>query len=124
MLPLFSQIDYFIECTQVPINILTPYFLTIFNLNFELHGRIQRGWGAGQVVGTPHGKSQSYIGFLSNTGRYPPENHKATKPAFNVGGPSLVSQQNDILMVFRWRANDGYLDPQSPHQLQKKKRQC
>ena len=33
--------------------------------------------------GTPE-KSQN-IGFLSNTGQDPLKNHKATKPAFNVG---------------------------------------
>ena len=32
-------------------------------------------------------KSQN-IGFLSNNGPDPPKNHKATKPAFNVG-PSI-----------------------------------
>ena len=35
------------------------------------------------------------IGFLSNTGMDPLENHKATKPEFNVG-PSLTHQQNAI----------------------------
>ena len=33
------------------------------------------------------------IGFLSNTGPEFLENHKATKPAFNVG-PSLARQRN------------------------------
>ena len=33
------------------------------------------------------------------------ENHKATKPAFNVE-PSSAHQRNTILMEFRWRAND------------------
>ena len=38
------------------------------------------------------------IGFLSNTGRGPPENHKDTKPAFNVVRSSftLLSQRNAI----------------------------
>ena len=39
------------------------------------------------------------------------ENHKATKPAFNVG-PSSARQRNGISM---------YLDPLSPHQLNKGK---
>ena len=45
------------------------------------------------------------IGFLSNTGLDPLKNHKATKPAFNVG-TSSVSQHNAILMEFSWQAND------------------
>ena len=51
----------------------------------------------------------------------PLKNHKATKPAFNVG-PSSARQRNAILMSFRWRADDGplivYLDPPSPYQLE------
>ena len=43
------------------------------------------------------------IGFPSNT-----ENHKATKPAFNVG-PSSARQRNAIKMAFRWRVDDGPL---------------
>ena len=42
----------------------------------------------------PPEESQN-IGFFSNTGPDPLKNHKATKPAFNVG-PSLTA--------FRWRA--------------------
>ena len=46
------------------------------------------------------------IGFLSNTGPDPLENHQATKPAFNVG-PSSARQRkrhlNGILLVDqRW----------------------
>ena len=76
------------------------------------HERIQMG-GEGNP---PPEKSQN-IGFLCNTGPDPLKNHKATKPAFNVG---LVSarQRIAISMVFRWRANGGpfqrYLDPLSP----------
>ena len=63
----------------------------------------------------PPEKSQN-IGFLSNTGPDPLKNHKATKPAFNVGPPS-ARQRNAILMMmarFWW-----YLDPLAPHQLKK-----
>ena len=38
----------------------------------------------GSRGGGPPEKSQN-IGFLSNTGQNPLKNHKATKPAFNVG---------------------------------------
>ena len=38
-------------------------------------------------------KSHKHIGFLSNTGPDPLENHKATKPAFNVR-PSSARQRN------------------------------
>ena len=40
-------------------------------------------------------KNQKNIGFSSNTGLAPLKNHKATKPAFNVG-PSSACQQNAI----------------------------
>ena len=40
-------------------------------------------------------KYHKNIGFLSKTGPYPLKNHKATKPAFNVG-PSSACQRNDI----------------------------
>ena len=64
--------------------------------------RIQRGETAGPDPPPPE-KSQKYRVF-SNTG--PLKNHKATKPAFNVG-LSSARQRNAILMVFRWRADDG-----------------
>ena len=54
------------------------------------HKPIQRG--GGHVVRTPL-KTHKAIGFLSNTGPIPLENHKATKPAFNVGLLS-ASQRN------------------------------
>ena len=57
------------------------------------HVRIQRG-GGGRGSG-PSLKNHKNIGFLSNTGPDPLENHKATKPAFNVG-PSSASQLNAI----------------------------
>ena len=40
-------------------------------------------------------KNHKIIGFLSNTGLDSAKNHKATKPAFNVG-PSSAHQQNAI----------------------------
>ena len=48
----------------------------------------------GQGVRTTPEKSQN-IGFLSNAGPDPLKNHKATKPAFNVG-PSSARQRNAI----------------------------
>ena len=58
------------------------------------HARIQRG-GGGQSDWTTHLKNHKNIGFLSNTGPDPLENHKATKQAFNVGSSS-AHQQNTI----------------------------
>ena len=55
--------------------------------------RRSRGGGGGGT-GTPL-KNHKNIGFLSNTGPDPFENHKATKPAFNVGS-SLAHQRNAI----------------------------
>ena len=72
----------------------------------------------------PLEKSQN-IGFHSNSGPDPLKNHKATKPAFNVG-PSSGHQRNAIEVAFRWRAIMArllwYLHPPSPHQLKKKRK--
>ena len=43
-------------------------------------------------------KNHSNMGFLCNTSPDPLKNHKATKPAFNVG-PSLARQRNAISMA-------------------------
>ena len=43
----------------------------------------------------PPPKNHKNIGFLSNTGPDPLKNHKAAKPAFNVG-TSLARQRNAI----------------------------
>ena len=58
------------------------------------------------------------IRFLSKTGPNLLSNHKATKPAFNVG-PSSACQQNAISMMacLKW-----YLDPPSPQQKKNKKK--
>ena len=76
-----------------------------------------RGSRGGQGVWIPL-KDHKNIGFLSNTGPDPLNNHNATKSAFNVG-PLLACQQNAIYMPFRWRADDGPLLVVfgSPHQL-------
>ena len=52
------------------------------------------GGGGGRGLVPPH-KNRTNIWFLSNTGPNPPENHKATKPEFNVG-PSSARQRNAI----------------------------
>ena len=64
------------------------------------HVGIERGGGGG-----PDPLKTQNIGFLSNIGPDPLENHKAYKPAFSVGPPS-ARQRNAILMAFRWRADD------------------
>ena len=53
-------------------------------------------------------KNHKNIGFLRNTGPDPMENHKATKPAFNVG-PQSTRQGNAIKMALRWWTDDGLL---------------
>ena len=55
--------------------------------------RGSRGAG-GQGARTPL-ENHKNIGFLSNTGLETLKNHKATKPAFNVG-PSSARQRNAI----------------------------
>ena len=51
-----------------------------------------RGSSGGEGVRNPTETSQN-IGFLSNTSLDPLKNHKATKPAFNVG-PLSARQRN------------------------------
>ena len=55
--------------------------------------------------GTPM-KNRKNIGFLLQYWPGSSENHKTTKPAFNVGSSS-ARQRNAITMAFRWRADDG-----------------
>ena len=50
--------------------------------------------GGGQGIRTPL-KNHKNIGFLSSTGPDPLKNHKAAKPAFNVGSSS-ARQRNAI----------------------------
>ena len=44
--------------------------------------------GGGDRGSGPHLENHKNIGFLSNPGTDPLKNHKATKPAFNVGPSS------------------------------------
>ena len=76
------------------------------------HGRIQR-WTGGPDP-TPHPpppKNHKNLGFLSNIGSDLLKNHKATKPAFNVGP---FSAGGPMMSRLKW-----YFDPPSPHQLKK-----
>ena len=58
-------------------------FLSFFDIMGDPEG--------GQGVRTPPLKNHNILGFLSNTGPEFSENHKATKPEFNVG-PSSARQ--------------------------------
>ena len=60
----------------------------------DQHVRIQRG-GQGVRTPPPTLKNHKNIGFLKQYWSGSPENHKATKPAFNVG-PSSARQRNAI----------------------------
>ena len=62
------------------------------------HARIQREGGQGPRL--PPLKITKYE-FLSNSAPDPLKNHKATKPAFNVGQSSALKRSSA-----RWRAND------------------
>ena len=64
------------------------------------HARIQRG---DQRFSTTL-ENRKAIGFLSNTGPDPLENHKATKPAFNVGPSSPANET-----PFKWRFTGGLM---------------
>ena len=56
---------------------------------------------------TPHATWVDPEGGGGQGVRTPPlKNHKATKPAFNVG-PSPAHHRKAMSMVFRWQADDG-----------------
>ena len=59
----------------------------------EKLGHMAGSRGGQRVRSPPPLKNHKNIGFLSNTGTDPLKNHKATKPAFNVG-QSSARQQN------------------------------
>ena len=65
-----------------------------------------RGSRGGAESPDPPLKNHKNIGFLCITGLDPLENHKATKPAFNVG-PASACERKAISMAFRWRAHGG-----------------
>ena len=52
-------------------------------------------WGGGAGKGSRPQKIHQNIGFLINTGPDPLKNHKATKPAFNIG-TTAARQRNAI----------------------------
>ena len=67
------------------------------------HVRIQRG-DRGVRTPPPPEKPQN-IGFLGNTGPGPLKNHKAAKPAFNVGPSSARLRNNGVSLAGRlWPA--------------------
>ena len=70
------------------------------NSHNETHARIQN---VGHGVRPPPLKNHKNIGFQSNFGQDPLNNHKAAKPAFNVG-PSTARQRNaDVFsLAGRW----------------------
>ena len=65
---------------------LNEYQETVVILNVN----IQRG-GGGSVLDPPPPENHKNIGFLSNIGRDALKNHKATKPAFNVGLSTIMA---------------------------------
>ena len=72
-------------------------------------GGSRGGWGGGGGGAggwtLPPEKSQKYrVSYQYWSGSR--ENHKATKPALNVG-PSLARQRSAISMAFHWRADEG-----------------
>ena len=74
------------------------------------------------AMGASRAGGHKNIGFPRNTGPDPLKNHKATKPAFNVGPSSDASKA-----PLQWRFAGGplmgqlkrYLDPLSSHQRNK-----
>ena len=59
--------------------------------------------GAGGLDPPPPLENHKNIGFLSNTGLDPLKNHKATKPALNVGFDHRQARE----ILFKWRFAGG-----------------
>ena len=77
------------------LKLINKIIVTILGLNFVcLNGPTCPDQRGGQGVRTPL-KNFKNIWFQSKAGPDPLKNHKATKPAFNVG-PSSACQQNAI----------------------------
>ena len=80
-------------------------------VHVQIQGGGERGGQGG--VGVDRGpdpplENYKAIGFLSNTGLDPLKNHKATRPAFNVG-PSSACQPHAGRPATCWQADDGLL---------------
>ena len=104
------------------------FVILVINLFYKGDISGSRGGGGGRRSRpSPLLKNHKNIGFLGNTGPDPLTNHKATKPAFNIGSSS-ARQRNAILMAFRWRANVGPLivvfGSSLQHQRKKHSRAC
>ena len=78
------------SCSKSVVNVLK--FPTFFSFCSSI--KCWLSWLEFTVRLTPL-KNYKYIGSLSNTGQDPLKNHKATKPAFNVGSSSAC-QRNAI----------------------------
>ena len=96
------------------ITIKIPWNFKSLRFNQEWHHLVElliidgfRGVG-GTGAPDPSLKNHKNIGFHSKPGPDPWKNHKATKPAFNVG-QSSARQRDAISMAFRWLANNGPL---------------
>ena len=70
--------------------------------------RGSRGGDRGSGHPLSAGKNHNATGFLSNIGPDPLGNHKATKPAFDVGPLSTASEM-PFEIAFRWRSDYGRL---------------
>ena len=83
--------------------------------------------GGGAGVWTPPLKNHKNLGFLSDSGPDPLKIHKATEPAFSM----LGHHQHASKTPFKWHFAGGqmmarllwYLDPSTPLQLKKEKKQ-
>ena len=88
-------------CKSGILTFIIPYQTTwlnkygIYYFVFILHARIQRGAGSPDPP-PPLDKSQKYIGFLSNTGPDPLQNHKAAKPVSAIIGTPAKRHLNGI----------------------------
>ena len=89
------------------------------------HKRIQKGDGVHPPPRPPPPPpltNHKNIGFLSITGPDPLENHKATKPEFNVGPSFGMPANAGGPMMASLKCN--FLSSLAPHQIKKKRCLC
>ena len=93
-------------CQHEPVTVQSLLFRNLIRLfiNDDVINPMRGSRGGDRGSRSPL-ESHKNIGFLINTVPDPLKNHKATKPAFNLG-PSPACQRNAILMAFCWWASD------------------
>ena len=93
--------------------------MLICALEFRMQQNLMRGSRGGGTGGPDSPEYLQNIGFLSNTGPDPPKKHKVPSQNSMLGHHRPASETRfaggPMIVHLKW-----YLDPSSPHQLNKK----